>query len=74
VDALCDGADLDRQYVQWNAYLSNVAASQVDANVLNILAGTDLSGMSGAQFYVGYGTTAEEMMAAERYRIMYQVP
>jgi len=30
--------------------------------------------MSGAQFYVGYGTTPEEMVAAERYRLMFQVP
>ncbi len=55
-------------------YLSNVDISQVDATVLNILASTDLSGLSGAQFYVGYGTSAEEMLAAGRYRIVYQVP
>ena len=29
---------------------------------------------SGAQFYVGYGTSADEMIAAGRYRILYQVP
>jgi len=30
--------------------------------------------MNGAQFYVGYGTSADEMVAAARYGIMYQVP
>jgi hypothetical protein len=30
--------------------------------------------MSGAQFHVGYGTRADEMLAAARYRILYQVP
>jgi len=56
------------------AYMSNVAGSQVDSIALEILTNTDLSRMSGAQFYVGYGTTPEEMVAAERYRLMFQVP
>ena len=55
-------------------YISNVAASEVDSIAMDILANTDLSRMSGAQFYVGYGTTAEEMVAAGRYRVVYQVP
>ena len=55
-------------------YLSNVAASQVNSIAMEILANTDLSRMSGAQFYAGYGTTAGEMVAAGRYRIVYQVP
>jgi hypothetical protein len=46
----------------------------VDGIALDILANTDLSRMSGAQFYVGYGASADEMIAAARYRIMYQVP
>ena len=56
------------------AYLSNVASTQVNSIALDILANTDLSRMSGAQFFVGYGTSADEMVAAGRYRIMYQVP
>lgn len=35
---------------------------------------TDLSRLSGALFIVGYGTSAEEMIAAGRFRLMYQVP
>ena len=56
------------------AYMSNVAGSQVDTIALDILRNTDLSRMSGAQFYVGYGTTPEDMIAAERYRLMLVVP
>ena len=55
------------------AYLRDVAASQVNSIALDILANTDLSGMTGAQFYVGYGTSGGEMMAAQRYRLMYVV-
>ncbi len=55
-------------------FLSGVADNQVDRNVLNILASTDLTGLSGAQFYVGYGTSDSEMQAAGRYRIVFQVP
>jgi alpha-tubulin suppressor-like RCC1 family protein len=56
------------------AYLSNVAGTQVNSIAMDILANTDLSRLSGARFYVGYGNTPEEMIAAGRYRIMYQVP
>jgi len=56
------------------AYLSNVASTQVNSIAMGILANTDLSRLSGAQFYIGYGTTPEEMLAAGRYRVMYQVP
>ena len=56
------------------AYISNVAANQVDSIALEVLQNTDLSNLRGAKFYVGYGTSAEEMIAKERYRILYQVP
>ena len=51
-----------------------MAASQVDAIALEVLQNTDLTNMSGAQFYVGSGTSAEEMIANARYRILYQGP
>lgn len=56
------------------AYLSNVASTQVNSISMDIVANTDLSRLSGAQLYVGYGTSAEEMIAAGRFRLMYQVP
>lgn len=57
-----------------SAYLSNVEAPQVDAVAVNVLANTDISGISGTQFWVGYGTSAEEMIASWRLRLMYEVP
>ena len=56
------------------AYLSNVASTQVNSIAMDILTNTDLSRLSGGQLYVGYGTSAEEMIAAGRFRLMYQVP
>lgn len=56
------------------AYLSGVTRSQIDSIAIDILANTDLSRLSGAMFAVGYGTSVEEMIAAGRFRIMYQVP
>ena len=55
-------------------YLANVDGAQTTAIALDVLQQTDLTGMSGAQFLVGYGLDAEEMLRAQRYRAMYQVP
>ena len=56
------------------AYLNDVSGSGVGEIGLKILESTDLTGMSGAQFLVGFGTSAEEMVTAGRYRVMYRVP
>ena len=53
---------------------ANVNISRVGDIALSILDGTDLSGASGAQFFVGYGTSADEMISAGGFRITYQVP
>ena len=54
--------------------LADVDGAQTTPIALDVLQRTDLGGMSGAQFVDGYGTSAEEMLRAQRYRAMYQVP
>lgn len=49
-------------------------ASRTDSVVVEILDGVDVSSLVGSHIYVGYGTDADEMLAAGRYRDIYQVP
>jgi len=54
-------------------YLGNInttQAQQVDVSILN---GVDVSGMKGAEFLLGYGTTDQEMLANGCYRKVYVV-
>lgn len=55
------------------AYLRNVSSASDQDVLIDILDSTDLSSLPGTQFYVGYGTSAEEMLASGRVRMVYQV-
>lgn len=64
---------------QWQAlsfplaeYLSGVA--QNDWQLLEVVANLDVSMLSGTLVHVGYGTSDTEMLAAGRYKVVYQVP
>ena len=54
--------------------MADVDRAQTTPTAPDVLRRTDLGGMSWAQFLDGYGTSAEEMLRAQRYRAMYQVP
>lgn len=56
------------------AYLQNVAIGSADTRVkIDIMRDTDLSQYVGTDFYIGYGTTSDEMIASSRYRVLYTV-
>ena len=55
------------------AYLSNVAANNDQALLIDILDSTDLSTALGTRFFLGYGTSTEEMLASGRFRMVYEV-
>lgn len=55
------------------AYLRNLSSANDQDLLIDILDSTDLSRLPGTQFYVGYGTSAEEMLASGRVRLVYQV-
>ena len=51
------------------AFLENVAQNSANNQVLiEILSNNDLSTLVGTEFYVGYGLSDQEMLAAKRYR------
>jgi hypothetical protein len=55
------------------AFLENAAPGSADNKVLvEILTKDDISTLAGTEFYVGYGTSGEEMVAAKRYRGVYK--
>ena len=50
-------------------FLSNVSlSSRLDSVLVEIFDGVDLSNLIGSHIYVGYGTDADEMLRANRYR------
>lgn len=50
-------------------FLSNVSlSSRLDSVLVEILDGVDVSSLIGSHIYVGYGTDADEMLRANRYR------
>ena len=53
-------------------YVSGVLGNQLDAQ--NILNGTDTTNLKGAEFCLGYGTSAQEMSAAGRMRVVATIP
>jgi hypothetical protein len=56
-------------------YLRNVALESNDSIVrVNILQSTDLSTLGGASILVGYGLSADEMLSAGRFRVIFTVP
>ncbi len=51
------------------AFLEGVAENSVNTQiVIEILTNTDISSLAGAEFYVGYGLSDQEMLATGRYR------
>jgi hypothetical protein len=54
-------------------YLEDLAQNATDKVVISILSGLDVTGLVGAEIYVGYGTSDTEMLAANRYRGVYKV-
>ncbi len=57
-----------------NAYLENLSGDQESVIVIDVLTNSDLSLFPGATLYIGYGETADEMVATARYRVFYVVP
>jgi hypothetical protein len=55
------------------AYMEGLAQNATDRVVISILSGLDVTGLVGAEIYVGYGLSDTEMLAAERYRGVYKV-
>lgn len=54
-------------------YLRGVTQSSDQKIVVDILTSTDISSLVGTQFLLGYGADANEMLAAGRYRVVYEV-
>lgn len=55
------------------SFLENAAEGSADNKVLiEILTDNDISTLAGTEFYVGYGTSGDEMIAAKRYRGVYK--
>jgi len=56
------------------AFMRNAQLSSAAALELDILTNTNLTGLPATQILVGYGTNAQEMLAAGRYRSIFSVP
>ena len=54
-------------------YMRGVSASNDQAILIDILGGDDISQLVGTQFIVGYGLDDAEMLAAQRFRVVFQV-
>jgi N-acyl-D-amino-acid deacylase len=62
----------------WSAYTTGAlppfSGDRLGSRTIGILTGANLSGLTGAQIYAGYGTSAEDMLANGKYRRVYIVP
>lgn len=47
--------------------------SALDSIRIEVMEAADLSSLIGARFYLGYGRDADEMLAAGRYRLIFEV-
>ena len=56
------------------AYLENLSTDAESVVIIDVLTNSDLSGFPGATLYIGYGITADEMLATGRFRPFYSVP
>ena len=54
-------------------YLRNLTANSDQVLLIDILESTDLSTAVGTRFFVGYGTSSEEMLSSGRFRLVYEV-
>ncbi len=68
--------------IGWNAYaggpipeyLAGVSINSQDELVkIEVLSDVDLSQLTGSQFYIGYGQSAEDMLNRCSYRVIYEV-
>ena len=55
-------------------YLRGVATNSNAVMLIDILESSDLSTAVGTRFFVGYGTSSEEMLSSGRFRLVYEVP
>ena len=55
------------------AYMEGLSQNATDKVVISILSGMDVTGLVGAEIYIGYGTSDTEMLSAQRYRGVYKV-
>jgi hypothetical protein len=55
------------------AYMTGLAQNATDKIIISILSGLDVTGLVGAEIYIGYGLSDTEMLAAQRYRGVYKV-
>lgn len=55
-------------------FMENIAAATSDQKiVISLLTNSDLSRLIGTEFYLGFGDSDQEMLAAKRYRGIYKV-
>ncbi|WP_374351199.1 hypothetical protein [Chitinimonas sp.] len=54
-------------------YLNNVSQSNDQGLLIDIITSTDLSSLVGTQFYIGYGSDADDMLRNGRLRMVYEV-
>lgn len=56
------------------AFMQSIAIGGLDTRIIiEILQDTNMSTLTGTEFYVGYGQSDEEMLQAKRYRGVYKV-
>lgn len=56
------------------AYLENVALNATSKVTISVLSDFNFGLLSGTEFYIGVGTSDNEMLASKRYRAFYRVP
>lgn len=57
-----------------SSFMENVAVGSVsERRVISILVNTDITRLIGAEVYLGYGLSDQEMLAARRYRGIYTI-
>lgn len=56
------------------AFLRNISLGSQDTRVLlEILKDDNVNSLVGTEFYIGYGTSGDEMLASQRYRGVYKI-
>ena len=55
------------------AYLEGLSESATDTVQIDLLQSLDVTGVAGAEIYIGYGTSSDEMLSAGRYRGVYKL-
>jgi hypothetical protein len=55
------------------AYMTGLAQNATNSVTITVLQGLDVTGLVGAEIYIGYGLSDTEMLSANRYRGVYKV-